>query len=320
MTGRVQLQERTKGIVPHRLRHLAKEGVRGFGVLTAALRTLPDFMIIGTKRGGTTSMFNYLLAHPNVDPLFPSAANIKGIHFFDRKFRKGSAWYRSHFPTVLSRSLTRRRGPRIVGEASPYYLASPGAPRRARKLVPGAKLIVLLRNPVERAYSHYKERRRNGVERLSIKDAIRREEERLAGEMERMLDNPDYVSFAHEHYSYVSQGIYLPQIQAWMAEYPHNQFFIIRSEDLFENPGKQYQQILRFLRLPPWEPPDFHRFNFQPAGDMPHSLREELSAFYRPHNKRLADFLGTELGWDAAEAEDPGRPRGGPADAVPGGS
>jgi hypothetical protein len=294
----VQLQERVKGVVPPGLRRLAKEAVRGYGILTAPLRTLPDFMIIGTKRGGTTSLFNYLLDHPNVAPLFPSAANIKGVHYFDRKFRKGPAWYRSHFPTALSRSLARRRAPRIVGEASPYYLASPGAARRARKLVPNTKLIVLLRNPVERAYSHYKERRRNNVEPLSFEDALRREEERLAGEVERMLEEPEYVSYAHEHYSYVRQGIYLPQIQAWMAEFPRQQFFVIRSEDLFEDPGKWYQQVLRFLGLPAWDPPDFRRFNFHPAKDMPLSQREELSAFYRPHNELLSDFLGIDLAWD----------------------
>lgn len=294
LTRGKELQERVKGAVPRRIRRLAKKGVRGFAVLTAPLRTWPDFMIIGTKRGGTTSLYNYLLAHPDVGPLFPGVANIKGIHFFDSKFRKGTAWYRSHFPTRLTRSLARRR---IVGEASPYYLASPSAPRRASELVPNTKLIVLLRNPVERAYSHHKERRRNGVECLTFEDAIRQEGQRLAADLERMRDDPDFVSFAHEHYSYVRQGLYLPQIQAWMAKYPRDRFCIIRSEDFFEDPATQYQLVLRFLGLSPWQPPNFHRFNFHPAEDMPASVRTELSAFFRPHNDRLADFLGMDLRW-----------------------
>jgi hypothetical protein len=289
-----QVERRAKEMTPQPFRTAAKGILRAFGVATSPIRSLPDFMVIGTKRGGTTSLYNYLLAHPNVGPLFPAVANIKGIHFFDRKFLKGPAWYRSHFPTVLSRFLAPGR---LVGEASPYYLASPGAPRRARSLVPDTKLIVLLRNPVERAYSHYKERRRNGVEPLEFDEAIRREEERLAGELERMHDDPDYVSFAHEHYSYLRQGIYLPQLQSWMAEYPRDQFCILRSEDFFKDPGATYGQVLRFLELPPWQPPSFRRFNFHPAEDMPASLREELLAFFRPHNELLAEFLGVDLRW-----------------------
>ena len=289
------VQERGKDAVPRPVRDLVKRGLRTFGVLTAPLRSLPDFLIIGTKRGGTTSLYNYLLAHPGVAPLFPTPQNLKGVHFFDTNFDRGLAWYRSHFPTMLARMSSRRAW--VVGEASPYYLYHPHAPRRARRVVPDARLIVLLRDPIERAFSHYKERVRNGSEPLSFPEALAAETERLAGETDRMRQDPAYVSFAHEHQSYRSPGIYLPQVQAWRSEYPKAQFCVIRSEDMFTDPVSVYRRVLAFLNLPMWEPPTFRRFNFHPSDDMPAAVREELTTFFAPHNRRLAEFLGMDLAW-----------------------
>jgi hypothetical protein len=294
MTMLRELEERGKRLLPQSARDLAKHGLRGLGILTSPLRGLPDFLIIGTKRGGTTSLYNYLLAHPLVAPLFPAAQNIKGVHFFDTNFARGRAWYRSHFP-IMKMAWPRRV---IVGEASPYYLFHPHAPRRAHELVPDARIIVLLRDPIERAYSHYKERVRNGTEPLTFEDALTAEPERLAGEVDRMRRDPGYVSFAHEHQSYASQGIYLPQLQAWTSRFPRGRFCVTRSEDMFADPQAVYRRVLGFLGLPLWEPPRFERFNFHPSQDMPVTVRDELLGFFAPHNRRLAEFLRIDLGWD----------------------
>jgi hypothetical protein len=225
--------------------------------------------------------------------------NRKGAHYFDTNFHRGSAWYRSHFPTMLSRSVRARGGRRILaGEASPYYLFHPHAARRARRQVPQAKLIVLLRNPVDRAYSHFKERRRNGIETLSFEEALEREPERLAGELARVEGDPTYVSFAHEHFSYVSQGIYLPQLQAWMEHYPRERFCILRSEDLFSDPPGTYAAVLRFLGLGETDLKHYERFNFHTSEDMDPVTRERLAATFAPHNRGLAEFLGLDLAWD----------------------
>jgi hypothetical protein len=293
------VHQQAKELLPHDLRAAAKSAVRGFGIVTAPLRPGPDFMIIGTKRGGTTSLFNYLLRHPDVAPLFLSLENRKGVHYFDTNFHKGWAWYRSHFPTSISRALRGRpRRSVLVGEASPYYLFHPHAAARARREVPNAKLIVLLRNPIDRAFSHYKERRRNGVEPLTFEEAIDREPERLSGELDRIRRDPGYVSLAHEHYSYVSQGIYLPQIQAWMDHYPRDRFCIVRSEDLFSDPQGAYAAVLRFLGLAATDLKHYERFNFHTSEDMYAGTRERLAATFAPHNRGLADFLGLDLAWD----------------------
>src|SRR5437764_5111475 len=120
--------------------------------ITSSLRLLPDFLIIGTQRGGTTSLYHYLKTHPCVQ-----LANTKDTHFFDKKFNKGLSWYRGHFPTRLGKYYTQRvrQQPFVTGEASPSYLFHPHAPGRVAQLLPSARLIVLLRNPVDRAYSQY---------------------------------------------------------------------------------------------------------------------------------------------------------------------
>jgi hypothetical protein len=299
VTALRQLEVWTKRQTPGPVREGARRGVRAFGIVTAPLRPAPDFLIIGTKRGGTTSLFNYLLEHPLVAPLFPALENRKGVHYLDANFNKGRAWYRSHFPTALSRTLRGHGGrPAIVGESSPYYLFHPHAPRRARYTLPDVKLIVLLRNPVDRAFSHYKERTRNGVEDLTFEEALDQEPARLSGELERMRHDPGYNSFAHEHFSYVSQGFYLPQLERWMDEYPLERFCIIRSEDLFEDPPGTYAAVLRFLGLPTFDLKRYKRFNYHPSDDMDPATRDRLVATFAEHNRRLAGFLGRALGWN----------------------
>ena len=100
---------------------------------TAPVRTLPDFLIIGAQKSGTTFLYQLLVQHPHVKPAF-----VKEVHYFDLEYRKGVNWYRSHFPLQMRNSREY-----ITGEASPYYLFHPHAPRRASAVVPDAKLVVL---------------------------------------------------------------------------------------------------------------------------------------------------------------------------------
>ena len=188
-----------EGLRP-RSRAKARAAIRTFGQLTAGLRALPDYLIIGTKRGGTTSLARWLLEHPEVRPLFPARETRKGTYYFDVNYGRGQDWYQSHFPTRISHRLAERRHGRslLLGEATPYYLYHPHAPLRARQLVPGAKIIALLRHPVDRTHGHWAERSRQGVEPLTFEAALEAEPGRLAGEEERMLADPSYVSFVHQ--------------------------------------------------------------------------------------------------------------------------
>lgn len=264
--------------------------------LTSRLRRLPDFLIIGAQRGGTTSLFNYLAGHPEV-----AAVRDKELHYFDLNLSAGRGWYGAHFPLRLARA-------QRVGEATPMYLFHPAAPQAVQALLPRVKLIALLRNPVDRAYSHYQlERRagRQGIESLSFADAAAAEQERLAGETEKLLADPTYLSPAAMHFSYLARGLYVDQLQAWRRFFPAGQMLILCSEDFYEQPALIFRQVLDFLELPAWEPAAYQPFN---ANQKPgpsqgpgfsDELRQQLAAFFRPHNRRLTDFLGRDMGWDA---------------------
>jgi hypothetical protein len=298
------VEQIAKKVVPVPVKEGAKRALRGLAVGTSPVRQLPDFLIIGTKRGGTTSLWRYLLQHPLIAPMFPATQNIKSPHFFDLNHGKGVAWYRSHFPSAAYRGRVQRRlgRPPVAGEASPYYLFHPLAARRAAEVVPGAKLIVLLRNPVDRAWSHYWERVNAGTETLSFEEAIESEPSRLAGEAERILADPSYNSAAHDHFSYLARGRYLEQLEPWLQRFPAERVCILRSEDFYANPSRTYQRALDFLGLPPAELDASSRYSVVPTSvrrveRMNEATRRRLVDFYAPHNRRLEAALGMDFGW-----------------------
>jgi hypothetical protein len=263
---------------------------------TAGLRLLPDFVIIGAQRCGTTSLHRYLVEHPDIVPAFR-----KEIHFFDRNLRKGTRWYREHFPSALYRSYaTRVLGRRfLTGEATAAYLFYPHAPRRMAETVPAARLIVLLRNPVDRALSHYQHEVANGHETLSFEESIAREPERLAGERERIVADENYDGFEYRHHSYLSRGRYAEQLELWLRRFPRRQMLFVRSEDFFAEPGLVLAEVVRFLGLPPTTLRQYPKYNHRDYAKMSPATREQLHDYFAPHNRRLAALLGRDFGWDS---------------------
>ena len=265
--------------------------------ITSPLRLLPDFLVIGTQRGGTTSLYHYLEELPCIAP-----ATTKEIHFFDRRFNKGLAWYRGHFPTRLERQYEQRFHKRafVTGEASPSYLFHPHVPRRIAKALPHVKLIVLLRNPVDRAYSQYYHAVELGLETLSFEAAIKDEEERTARERAKIMQDEHYESYAFKHLSYLSRGIYVDQLQTWMSLFPREQFLILKSEDFYADPASSVKQVLSFLDIPESEMKEqsYKQYNNTTYSSMDSVLRKRLVEYFEPHNARLYDFLGIDFGWD----------------------
>ncbi|MEZ5342598.1 MAG: sulfotransferase domain-containing protein [Acidimicrobiales bacterium] len=277
----------------------ALRGFRLVGRLTARRRVKPEYLIIGTKRGGTTSLARWLLEHPDVGSLWPSRETRKGTYYFDVNYGKGQAWYLSHFPTEFGHRLAEKRAGRhiTIGEATPYYLHHPHAAVRARRLLPDVKVIALVRNPMERAYSHWVERTRNGVETLSFAEAVKAESDRLAGEEQHMLDDPSYVSFAHQHYSYVDQGRYARGLRRWLEAYPPEQVLILRSEDLYADPDKTYGQVLDFLDLRDHVPASFAAWNKKPKEPIDDSVMAELRELLKDDIAELESLLNRPMGW-----------------------
>ncbi|MEJ7841875.1 MAG: sulfotransferase domain-containing protein [Rubrobacter sp.] len=250
---------------------------------------LPDFTIIGAQKCGTSSLYHLLRRHPNVEP-----SRRKEIHYFDIHFDKGIGWYKSHF-TSASRGVGRKV---ISGESSPYYLFHPHAPKRMAAAVPGVKLIVLLRNPVDRAYSHYQAAARHQRESLGFEAALEAEAERLQGEREKMLADESYVSFEHQHFSYLAKGIYVDQLLDWSKFFHDDQMLVLKSEDYFERPREVLKPVLDLLDLPEWEPETWETRNkgsYEQRIDS--DTRQRLSRYFAPHNERLYDYLGIDFGW-----------------------
>jgi lipopolysaccharide transport system ATP-binding protein len=253
------------------------------GLATKRARTLPSFLVIGAQRAGTTSLFYYLCGHPDVHR--PAT---KEIHFFDDNYWRGVDWYRSFFALSFGRD-------RVTGEATPYYLFHPAVPARVAATIPDVRLIALLRNPVDRAYSHYHKMRRMGIERLSFKKALAAEERRLDGEEERLLADPRYRSMHHRRHAYVGRGLYADQLEHWLASFPREQLLVLLSDDFFARPREVYAQTLDFLGLPSWQPEALEDRNPASYKALAPEIRAGLEARFAEPNTRLAGLLGRDV-------------------------
>jgi hypothetical protein len=288
-----------KDRAPRWARGLANVSTRAYALSTAPLRPHPDYLIIGGKRGGTTSLHNYLLRHPGVLGLFPQVRGKKSTDYFFASTNRGDAWYRSHFHTTPYRTLLHRRlGYRpLGGEASPYYIWDPRLAPLIKESMPDVKAILLLRDPVERAWSHYWERRANGLEPLSFMDALDAEDDRTAGELDRMLADPSYHSDAYDFYTYRQRGLYLGQIENWLASFSAEHLLILVSEDLYADPQTAFDQVCAFLGLPLQQLACEKQFNSSSKGGMDAAARDRLSTFFAGPNAELEAFLGRPLNW-----------------------
>ena len=265
----------------------AEEGAEGEEPTTGAL---PDFVVIGAQKCGTTSLYHLLSQHPLVEP-----AAAKELRFFDNLFEEGVEWYRSCFPKPRLKDGRKT----ITGEGTPYYLFHPHAARRMAEVVPQARLIALLRNPVDRAFSHYQMMVRRGFERLGFEEAIASEEARLRGEKEKLLEDEHYDSLEHQHFSYLSRGIYVDQLLRWTEFFDRAQLLVLKSEELSERPVDTFRHVFDFLDLPDWKPETWEvrkkggKYNQK----MDPATRRRLEEYFEPHNRRLYEFLGRDLGW-----------------------
>jgi Sulfotransferase domain len=254
---------------------------------------LPDFVIIGAEKAGTTFLYWQLCQHPYVEP-----AAEKELHFFDspKWSNRDVRWYRSQFPPPAWRD-----GQKVItGEASPYYLFHPTSPFRASETMPDVKLIALLRNPVDRAYSAYNHKVAAKWEPLSFEEALAEEEKRTAGELERMLSDDSYYGRNIRVHAYRSRGIYVDQLQRWHEHFPRDQLLVLKSEDLFADPIETVETVHEFLDLPKSELEATiltTKRNRRTRRPMAPTTRQRLEQFFEPHNQRLYEYLGVDFDW-----------------------
>jgi hypothetical protein len=281
--GWTATQRRDRGF----LRGVVRRLVRAWCMATAPLRRPPDILVLGTKRGGSTSLAAYLYAHPQVLPPVPARLAPKGVRAFDEHPERGRWWYRSHFATVFVRGTARRRR-RFAAESTANYLFHEEQATRAATLAPDARAVVLLRDPVERAWSHWRERTRRGLETLSFEDALAVEDERL-----RTLPSNERANVA-----YRGQGRYADLLPAWQEAFG-DRLLVVFAEELFADPVATYARVLAFLGLEPFDLASYEAWNRHPSPDrVDPATRASLAAFYAPFDARLADLLGRALPWD----------------------
>jgi sulfotransferase family protein len=272
--------------IPEPARAVLRNAIWTYGKATAPLRPLPDFLILGAQKAGTTALYAYLRRHPGI-----TGPSWKEVSYFDRHYARGEAWYRGNFP-----NRARTRG-KLVGEASPSYLFHPLGPERVRALVPEARLIALVRNPVDRALSHYNHEVALGREPLSFEDALAAEEERLEGEEERLRSDPRYFSRAWWSHTYKSRGRYAEQLEHWLAVFPHEQLVIVPSEELLGEPERTHGQVLEFIGAPQHSLPSYPRVFERDYEQMKPETRVLLVEEFADANRRLYELLGRNLGW-----------------------
>jgi hypothetical protein len=265
------------------------------GRLTHRARILPGFLIVGGQRCGTTSMYRTLSQHPAV----LKAVLHKGIHYFDTGYENGLPWYQGHFPLRAHATLTQRTAGEtpLTFESSPYYMFHPLAGERISRDLPAVKLLVLVRDPVERAYSAHAHEIARGFETEPFERALELEDERLAGEAERIVAEPGYHSHSHQHHAYLTRGLYADQLERLGQLFGRDRLHVVDSGRFFTDPEPVYDAALDFLGLRHHGYPVFERHNARPRSPMPESLRARLNEHFRPHDERLAAWLGAPPSW-----------------------
>jgi hypothetical protein len=286
-------------IEPQSVSPAAKRAIHSVSVnagrLTSRGRMLPGFLIMWGQRCGTTSMYRTLSQHPAV----LKAVLHKGIHYFDTGYDHDQAWYQGHFPLLARAALVRRAtgDTPLTFESSPYYLFHPLAAERISRDLPGVKLIVLVRDPVERSYSAHAHEIAREFETESFERALELEDERLAGEAERIVAEPGYHSHSHQHHGYLTRGRYADQLSRLEELFGRDRVHVVDSGQFFTEPEPVYDRALEFLGLRHHGYPVFERHNARPRSPMPETLRARLDEHFRPYDERLAAWLGAPPSW-----------------------
>ena len=259
---------------------------------TARWRALPDFIIIGVMKSGTTSLFDYLKQHPRI-----YGSRKKEIHYFDWNHGKKANWYRSYFPFRHVQS-----NGYITGEASPLYILLPPVAQRIYSFLPEVKLIAILRNPTDRALSHYYHAVKSGHEKMSIMEALNAEEDRTKASWDKVLSGDCSYDHAIIWFTYKQRGLYLQQIQHYLQYFPREHLLIESTENLQANPDETLSRIFTFLGVEPCHLSHLVMRNKNTnKKEVSSEVYRHLDTYFKPHNEELFAFLGKDFGWNNSD-------------------
>ena len=241
----------------------------------------PDFLIVGATKCGTSSLYYYLSHHPQI--LF---SHKKELNFFVKHFNFGFDWYLSQFPTITDNQNF------LTGEATPNYLRFPIVAQRIQKYCPDIKLIILLRNPVDRAISWHYHKRNTGLSEDTLEKAITKEMKLL-----ETLSESDIINMGFNDPDNIIASLYYYQIKAWREYLNRHQFLILKSENFYHSPETTMEKVFNFLGLPAQKIAQYPKVNAGSYCSVDPELRKTLSAYFQPYNKSLEEYLNIQFNW-----------------------
>jgi Sulfotransferase domain len=279
---------------PLALKRAGRQVSATVGTATAGLRVPPGFLLVGGQRCGTTSLYRALREHPGIR----SAVFHKGVNYFDVNYSLGRRWYLGHFPLRPLRPGRDTAAP-LTFDASGYYMFHPHAPARIVRDLPEVKIVAMVRDPVERAYSAYQHELARGFETETFVRALELEDARVVPELERMVADETYQSQTHRHQAYRRRGHYAEQLLAFIEGLGRHRVHVLESESFFTRPEQEFERLLGFLELPTVMPASFDRYNARRRSPLDEDVRRELADHFAPHDEQLAAILGAPPGWRA---------------------
>tara|TARA_B100000029_G_scaffold167749_1_gene163910 strand:- start:1906 stop:2805 length:900 start_codon:yes stop_codon:yes gene_type:complete len=263
-----------------------------FRTLTGNLRSFPHFIIIGVGRAGTTALYSYLIQHPSIiGTVSDNKKSASDVHFFEFMTSNSTTWYKSHFP-ILSRK-------QITGEFTSTYFYHPDVPKRINQLLPKIKLIVILRNPIDKAYSTYYQQFRYGEISTTFEDSINAELKRIKiieNEPNLHSKNPNFQNFVSQNI--LRHGIYVDYFEKWFEQFNREQILILNADEMKKNTRKILKDVFTFLNIEDHPIEDLSRVSARKYPPISESTRTKLVEFYKPHNEKLNKLLQTNFEWD----------------------
>jgi hypothetical protein len=280
--------------IPRARKNKIKRQIAFVHRLVPQAREAPNFLIAGAQKAGTTALFNYLGRHGSFRrPL------LKDVHFFDLNYARGLDWYLSHFPSQASMERLRRRTGEntATGEGATYYLFHPWVPARVAEVFPEIKVIILLRDPVKRAVSHYHHNVRMGRELLPMREAFEREPDRIGAETARLEVDPNFQSLNHQHLSYLGRGAYAEQLRRWYRYFSSEQILTVCSEEFNVSTDEIFRQVCRFIGIPSRSLPSYPRDGTVRRIHDSQDAEAFARARFKRANEELFDLLGRRFDW-----------------------
>ena len=241
----------------------------------------PDFIIAGASKSGTSSIYFYLSRHPQI-----LLSHTKEIDFYWQNFDRGIDWYLAHFPTITDRDDF------LTGEATPNYLRFPQVAQRIKNTFPQTKIIILLRNPADRAISWHYHKLNTGLTNQDLPTAISEEITRLA-----TVSEAEIIQTGYYNPDNILSSLYIYKIRAWVETLGREQFLFLKSEDFYSDPLGNMAQVFDFLGLPNCPLENYPKVNAGSYNQVDSKLRKTLVDYFAPYNRQLEKYLEMEFNW-----------------------